>query len=73
MNHKKLKPCPFCGDKANYWRASKYIGDGHYTDIVFVRCKNCRATTKEIEYDARIHKNDSEYDEVAGLWNNRLK
>lgn len=71
MNHKKLKPCRFCGNKADYWRASKRIIDG-YTDVVFVRCRNCRASTKELEYDARIHKNDSEYDKVAELWNNGI-
>lgn len=71
MCNKELKLCPFCGDEADYWRASKRIVNG-YTDVVFVRCRNCRASTKELEYDARIHKNDSEYDEVADLWNNRV-
>ena len=70
MSETKLLNCPFCGGKASFWRLSEKQKDG-YTDCVFVRCKDCYASTKKIEYNARIHKNDSEYDEAKQLWNTR--
>ena len=70
MSETKLLNCPFCGGKARFCRLSEKQKDG-YTDCVFVRCKDCYASTKKIEYNARIHKNDSEYDEAKQLWNTR--
>ena len=67
----ELKRCPFCGGEASRWRLSERNKDG-YTDSVFIRCNNCYASTKKIEFDASIHKNDSEYEEAEKAWNTRI-
>lgn len=66
----ELKRCPFCGGEAVFWRLSEKTGN-EYTDYVFVRCKACYASTRNIEFNASVHKNDSEYDEAERLWNAR--
>ena len=48
MSETKLLNCPFCGGKASFWRLSEKQKDG-YTDCVFVRCKDCYASTKKID------------------------
>ena len=74
----RLELCPFCGGYPDFVRKSKehpfkFMG---YDDIhvVFVRCRNrdCLATSQELEYNPKIHKDGSEYDEVAKLWNRRV-
>lgn len=66
----KLKPCPFCGGEAEFYRTPIKINGG-YCDSVVVRCKDCEARTARILYNARKHQNDSEYDEAAAAWNTR--
>jgi C4-type Zn-finger protein len=75
MRDKKLELCPFCGGEADFVRTSKEIPFVDYKiTVVFARCRNrdCWATSKELEYDPDIHKDGSEYDEVAELWNRRV-
>ena len=62
----EIKKCPFCGGEALFFRVGTVLGD-----CVVVKCKNCKARTDTILFDARKHPNDEEYDEAAALWNNR--
>lgn len=51
----KIKPCPFCGNSAEYWQ------DHQYQDRHVIECLNCGAN-KRSEYG---------YDDVLGDWNLR--
>lgn len=80
----RLELCPFCGGYPDFIRTLRKIplpkdicedlGYEHEYTVVFVQCRNrdCRATSKELRYDSNIHKDGSEYDEVAKLWNRRV-
>lgn len=70
MSEIKLLPCPFCGGEAEFHR-TPIKSNGGWCDSVVVRCKECEARTNRVLYNAKIHKNDSEYDEVAITWNTR--
>lgn len=52
----EIKPCPFCGNKADYWE------DNQYSDRHVIECMNCGAT-KRSAYG---------YDSVLGDWNRRF-
>ena len=68
----ELKPCPFCGGKAEYKRAVIKT-NGLWRDAVNVRCTNCDSRTGRVLYDARKHPNGEEYLEVAKAWNRRAE
>ena len=36
-----LKPCPFCGGKADFWWRS-----GKYSPFIYVQCQSCEAQTR---------------------------
>lgn len=65
-----LKPCPFCGGEAEFYRTPIKTNVG-WCDSVVVRCKSCEARTNRVLYDANKHPNDEEYDEAAAAWNQR--
>ena len=65
-----LKPCPFCGGEAEFYR-TPIKTNGGWCDSVVVRCKSCEARTNRVLYDANKHPNDEEYDEAAAAWNQR--
>ena len=67
----ELKPCPFCGGEAECYRTVVKVGL-HYTDAVFVRCKNCEARTGNVLFDGRKHPNGEEYAEAEAAWNRRV-
>ena len=69
-NNNDLKPCPFCGGKAEY-RRTAIDTKGRYCDAVYVMCPDCNTRTGRVLYDARKHPNDEEYAEVREAWNNR--
>lgn len=52
----EIKPCPFCGNKADYWE------DNQYQDRHVIECMNCGAN-KRSEYG---------YDGVLEDWNRRF-
>ena len=62
----KLKPCPFCGGKAEYhceehdWSDCGYLSTAKYYDA-YVECENCGART-EI-FDTK--------EEAISAWNKR--
>ena len=66
----RLKNCPFCGGEAEFYRTPVKI-NGRWCDSVVVRCKNCKARTNRVLYDAKKHPNDEEYNEAAAAWNAR--
>ena len=66
----ELKPCPFCGGKAEYKRTAIKT-NGCWTDAVCVRCTVCDSRTGRILYDAKKHPNCEEYEEAAEAWNRR--
>lgn len=43
MNEIKLKPCPFCGGEAEFYR-TPIKTNGAWCDSVVVRCKNNKET-----------------------------
>lgn len=46
VNEKALKPCPFCG-----WRAEVVSGGpGNH----FIQCRGCRATSDDLHMDTAI-------------------
>lgn len=51
----EIKPCPFCGNKADYWE------DNQYQDRHVIECLNCGAH-KRSEYG---------YEDVLSDWNTR--
>lgn len=51
----EIKPCPFCGGRAEYWE------DNQYQDRHVIECQNC-GTTRRSEYG---------YDSVLQDWNCR--
>jgi Lar family restriction alleviation protein len=58
----KLKPCPFCGCKAEIKR---YVGFAF--EQAYVVCTNCEARTKMIDPSLKYCANDK----AAELWNKR--
>ena len=69
-NNNDLKPCPFCGGKAEY-RRTAIDTKGRYCDAVYVMCPDCNTRTGRVLYDARKHPHDEEYAEVREAWNKR--
>ena len=47
-----LKPCPFCGGKAEFAR-KQVKTKGHWCDAVYVRCTNCDARSNRVLYSAK--------------------
>ena len=70
MSEMKLKPCPFCGEEAEFYR-TPIKSNGGWCDSVVVRCKACEARTNRVLYNAKKHPNDEEYEEAAEAWNTR--
>ncbi len=67
----ELKPCPFCGGKAEYKRTAIKT-NGAWCDAVNVRCTVCDARTGRVLYDAKKHPNGEEYEAVKDAWNRRV-
>ena len=70
MTMDELKPCPFCGGKAEFVRTAIKT-KGSWCDAVYVRCTNCDSRSNRVLYSAKMHKNDSEYREAQESWNRR--
>lgn len=67
---KELHRCPFCGGEARFYRDS-VLDNFRHCDVVFVRCMECGARTKNVFYDALVHVDNGEYKDVAKAWNRR--
>lgn len=68
MNEIKLKPCPFCGGKAELYsvkRDKKKIL-GIYHMIATIKCKSCTAQINQAGQDG-----DKAFKNAADLWNSR--
>ena len=68
----ELKPCPFCGGKAECYR-TVVKSNGYYSDAVAVRCTVCGARNGYVLFDARTHPNGEEYEEAERAWNRRCE
>lgn len=68
LNPPKLKPCPFCGSKAEIHMAS-------WTAIEYVRCSNKKCLVRPTTYENVNNFNYMSRDEAKQLsinfWNNR--
>jgi Lar family restriction alleviation protein len=53
----KLKPCPFCGEKARFWHDAK---------MAVIHCSNCNAGNVRNEYEDWDAK-----EKVIEAWNRR--
>ena len=66
----ELKPCPFCGGAAEFWRENESIGHGSIAPLCYVKCSKCEARTKS--YDKIRHGDNAEYLSTKA-WNKRIK
>lgn len=62
MDEIKIKPCPFCGGKAEIKRYVEFAFEQAY-----VECTDCGARTRMIDPSLKYCANDK----AAELWNNR--
>lgn len=69
MEDKKLKPCPFCGAKAEI----KESGHGHDVIAAYALCEGCGATGKEFTYGYMSGRHQEAHDAAAEAWNKRAK
>lgn len=67
----KLKPCPFCGDKATIDDREKTSAFSEPYIEVCVQCTNCGASIKRIVYGIVSKKDLCET--VIEAWNRRAK
>lgn len=64
-NEIKLKPCPFCGGKAEI----KYVQSGwSYENIAYIRCTKCGASSQHLNI---TYREKELTDKVIDLWNCR--
>lgn len=65
----KLKPCPFCGGEAEWYRTKrdKRKVFGIYHMIATIKCKRCTAEVSQAGYDA-----DKAFENAAKMWNKRV-
>ena len=61
----KLKPCPFCGRKAELGHTEK---DSEYGETAFVYCTNCGANGKMIEISPKYGADGK----AIEAWNRRV-
>lgn len=66
----ELKPCPFCGGEAEFYR-TPILTKKQWVDSVTVKCPTCEARTARVLYDAMKHGDGGEYVEAATAWNRR--
>lgn len=66
----QLKPCPFCGGKAEITNVTESDGYCHY-ETVKVKCTQCHASTITKTSDGYYGLYCSD-EEIAGLWNQRV-
>lgn len=60
----ELKPCPFCGGKAELKKETVWT-----RTEVYVKCTECWAMTKSVMADAEYCANDK----AAEMWNRRAE
>lgn len=53
MSEIKLKPCPFCGGKAEIFRWQAHINDEYHSDLV---CTNCGAGFHDVSSEKSAFK-----------------
>ena len=64
-NEIQLKPCPFCGGKAEI----KYVQSGwSYENTAYVRCTKCGASSQHLNI---TYREKELADKVIDLWNCR--
>lgn len=68
MSEIKLKPCPFCGGKAELYsvKMDKKKILGKYHMIATIKCKSCTAQISQAGQDG-----DKAFKNAADLWNSR--
>lgn len=70
MNDKELKPCPFCGGKAVFYKGQMKI-KGEAMNGLIVKCTKCEGRTRREILDPSVLSSNKKYEEVAKLWNRR--
>lgn len=76
----ELKPCPFCGGKAEVGRKANFKSSDRLGWEFGVRCKNCHASTPQQHYKLAIDMDLSgeivvvvdEREKAIAAWNRRV-
>ncbi len=75
MRDRELKPCPFCGGKANIVQTSTGYSVGEFSASFEIGCAECRIRFRGTSYF--VIKNGTPivsidgYNEIINLWNRR--
>lgn len=82
MENNELKPCPFCGGKAEIVFRGRNVGyydDDHVKGYIVARCRICKASSKGSFYEGKSLKNlpwpledTVGGEEAAYAWNRRI-
>ena len=66
--NKELKPCPFCGGKAELKKDGAYDQSWNYMSYACVECTNCHVTIESHKGDCQ----DTTEQEAVSKWNRRV-
>ena len=65
-----LRPCPFCGNKAELHQGHRCVAHGEYPMIAYIQCTFCNASSDELIIDG-FYGYTTTVQDVADLWNKR--
>lgn len=70
-NYVELKPCPFCGGKAETINFHDVFED---TYKIYIRCEQCKSQTPEVDCTIKSGgplQETNQLEGIAGIWNSR--
>lgn len=70
MNKPDLKPCPFCGGKANYYSRVDYVAGIRWISAI---CTGCDVEKDGSYWGTGEHEPANAFETAAFSWNKRAK